>query len=849
METRTMDTGEGTVDKLWQLAHQPLYKAPSALQRLANEWNAAFVAAQLIGTLLILVFVPGTMFKAATFIAWWFLTFGTVTVLEGAIFVAANLLFGIMDINTVKSQAFVFASGDVMGVPYYEFLLWGFYILHVRRATAAVAAHSSKRLPLALLLATIFGVVFSAAPDHSTRLWAPAAAIGLALLFFHTAKDLANMGYMLAVGTLVEYTGVFNGLWMYPGEFPGGIPLWFVTVWAGVGLFAGRLLPRDNPGEAACHTPDILMVNSFNPRRRALSDVFLDNGMATLRAWLEQRGYAIEIEDRTGIGELDRISPRWLTRPLRRLSLRLLDARETGQPAPMAKLAFVALQNVLDIFHRVEAAAYIRRIVRKVREQHIAIVGIKVWYGNSFKWSKRLSAALKHACPETIVVAGGPHANLYNHDGAILRFSNFDLAVYSEGERALEAILECVRAGRTREERLRLIHVRKLNNVIWRDGDTVVVNAIERPQPDSKPVPQYAGQMDGKVLVHTLVDGLGCDYNRCTFCPHKNIYNGYRKRSVGAVVDEMEQMLKQGISVFRFASGDTPRCHAVALADEILRRGLNVGFSMFHRATKNAHRQFDKLVEEYRKLIRAGLKAVFMGLETGDDRTNQEVLGKNLSSDDVIWTIRAIQKARDEEHRTCDVALSMMHPVPSLPGITWDELFEKTLAVVTEVRPDSALVTPPCAFPGTDWFERPDHYGFAFGKGFVEQLMNYEYVLYKPTDMWDSGTFSLNGKSAPELLAETMRLRAAFEKANVPTDMGDETFLLLQATGEDPMRFKRETLADILSCNYEYSNSLYDTVNCRISMRALSNQFGADRQVDAQELDATAAMQPEAAAI
>ncbi|MBA4387703.1 MAG: hypothetical protein C0404_06960 [Verrucomicrobia bacterium] len=815
---------------MWQAVpswNSPLYSFPGNLQGFIDSHRRAVLAAQLAGTLAILICVPSSIAATAMLAGLWILTFGTVTLLDAAIFVAVNILFSVMDIMTVNSQVFQFTTQDAFGLPCYEFILWGFYVLHMRRVVQSFSAPAHRNLSLAIVAAMAFGIAFSAAPDSTMRLVVPAAVVGVALVLFRSQRDIAAASYLLLVGALVEYTGVWAGLWSYAEQVPGGVPPWSIPMWMGVGLFASRLFPfpaRNVTALKAATATDILLVNSFNPRRRSLSDVFLDNGLAILRASLEQRGYTVEIEDRTGIGQLDSLSPGLITRPLRRLSLKLLDARERGRRAPILKFGFLAMQYILDLVHSSASSAYIRMIVRKVRNGGIPVVGIKVWYGHSFKWSKALTTSLKRECPETIVIAGGPHANLYSTDGAILRYSNFDLAVYSEGERTLDAIMECVRAADSRQKRLDLIHVRRLPNLIWRDGDRIVVNEIERPQPDTKPLPEYEGQTAGKVLIHTIVDGLGCDYNRCTFCPHKNIYRGYRKRSVTAVVDEMEMMLAQGISIFRFASGDTPRCHAAAIADEILGRGLNLRFSMFHRGTKSARFQFDTLVDEYRKLIRAGLRSVFMGLETGDDRTNQEVLGKNLCAEDVVWSIRAIQKARQLENQTCDIALSMMHPVPALAGTTWDDLYERTLAVVLDAKPDSALVTPPCSFPGTDWFARPKHYGFAFSSDFVEQMMNYEYVLYKPTDLWDAGTYSLNGKSARALLDETMRLRAAFERNSIPTDMGDETFLLLHATGEDSARFKKETLADILSCNYEYSNQLYAAANRMSKTLARSNQ-------------------------
>jgi hypothetical protein len=61
-------------------------------------------------------------------------------------------------------------------------------------------------------------------------------------VFFHEKLDLAYAGYMILVGALIEYTGVWSAQWGYPGSPPGGVPLWFITMWGGVGLFTRRLV-------------------------------------------------------------------------------------------------------------------------------------------------------------------------------------------------------------------------------------------------------------------------------------------------------------------------------------------------------------------------------------------------------------------------------------------------------------------------------------------------------------------------------------------------------------------------------------------------------------------------------
>jgi hypothetical protein len=122
----------------------------------------------------------------------------------------------------------------------WEFFMWGFYVLHLIRMVDGPAPAGKPWLPLGLAIA--FAIPFSTIADAQLLLLATAIILGVALAFFHERLDLAYTGYMILVGALIEYTGVWSGQWGYPGDPPGGVPLWFVTMWGGVGLFTRRLV-------------------------------------------------------------------------------------------------------------------------------------------------------------------------------------------------------------------------------------------------------------------------------------------------------------------------------------------------------------------------------------------------------------------------------------------------------------------------------------------------------------------------------------------------------------------------------------------------------------------------------
>ena len=144
--------------------------------------------------------------------------------------------------------------------------------------------------------------------------------------------------------------------------------------------------------------------------------------------------------------------------------------------------------------------------------------------------------------------------------------------------------------------------------------------------------------------------------------------------------------------------------------------------------------------------------------------------------------------------------------MPLIDGVTQDEVLQKNLELITEFRPDSVIATPPGPFKRSRWHTQKERFGFEFDETYIPSAMEYEYVVYKPPNMWPKLNIRLQGKSFVQVLNECFRFRKAVEKMNIPTDLSDEHFLMLRSTGfngaEGSRRFKKETLLDVVSCDY-----------------------------------------------
>lgn len=195
---------------------------------------------QLAATLLILAFVPGNVGKLSAFLVVWALSFGRLSKPEAVFVFLVCLFFTGMNAASLQQGIFVFTHPDVLGMPIYELLMWGFYLLHTKRMLGGPTPQG--RRPLIWTLTALYSLAFATIPDATLLLFVTGALLAIALFLYHEPLDLAYTGYMIALGAAIEYTGVWSGQWQYPGSPPGGVPLWFITLWGGVGWFLRRLM-------------------------------------------------------------------------------------------------------------------------------------------------------------------------------------------------------------------------------------------------------------------------------------------------------------------------------------------------------------------------------------------------------------------------------------------------------------------------------------------------------------------------------------------------------------------------------------------------------------------------------
>lgn len=190
---------------------------------------------QLLLTLFILAFIQNNFYKVSLLLPLWWISFGGLTRKEFLAYLCINIFFVISDIGAIQNGFFKFTNPDFLGLPVWEFFMWGFYLIHTHRLFPAKVP---KSLDLKLLmLAIIFSQLFAIIHDRELLLISTSGILLLSLIFYHDKEDIFYCFYLMAVGVATEYVGIRFNLWSYPERDYNSAWLQFVIMWGAAGLY------------------------------------------------------------------------------------------------------------------------------------------------------------------------------------------------------------------------------------------------------------------------------------------------------------------------------------------------------------------------------------------------------------------------------------------------------------------------------------------------------------------------------------------------------------------------------------------------------------------------------------
>ncbi|MFH0854292.1 MAG: radical SAM protein [bacterium] len=222
-----------------------------------------------------------------------------------------------------------------------------------------------------------------------------------------------------------------------------------------------------------------------------------------------------------------------------------------------------------------------------------------------------------------VVVLGGPHSIMYEQ---ILRLYDFvDYVAVGEGEKTILNLVNFL-AGKAKD----------LKGIAFRKNGKINLEPQEIANLDNYPPPDYSTYFNfsRKPKKISMVSERGC--HGCAYCQN---YWGRTMRSKSAknVISEVRgNVEKYGIRKITFQDDnfifDKPR--AIKILNGI--RSLKLEIDLIGRA--------DFIDKELAKVMKsAGVKSIFIGVETGDEKIRMEKMGKNLTDEHIRKAVKALK--------------------------------------------------------------------------------------------------------------------------------------------------------------------------------------------------------------
>jgi radical SAM superfamily enzyme YgiQ (UPF0313 family) len=322
-----------------------------------------------------------------------------------------------------------------------------------------------------------------------------------------------------------------------------------------------------------------------------------------------------------------------------------------------------------------------REILDYLRGQRPRVIGVSMFTFNR-KRSCDLLELAREACPEAILLAGGPHPTHLAQE-VFEDCPALDAIVKGEGELPLLGLLQALESGGD---------WRRSPGLILREGPTASVPPLENLDVMGAPVEHFqADFLDDPGQLSYLSTSRGCPAT-CNFCNTPEFWgSSVRFRSPQAVLGEMKLLRsRHGLTYFSFRD-DTftaNRGRILTLMDLIRDSGLHPLWNCQSRVN---------LVDEDRLVAmkRAGCEFMQFGVEHGSERVLQ-LLDKGTSMKHVHRALELVRK----------VGMNLgIYLITGIPGERWEDV-EQTADLIRTTRPHDVQVSPLALYPGTRLYDQ-----------------------------------------------------------------------------------------------------------------------------------------------
>lgn len=325
-----------------------------------------------------------------------------------------------------------------------------------------------------------------------------------------------------------------------------------------------------------------------------------------------------------------------------------------------------------------------KEVLAYFRAQNPAVLGISMFTFNR-KRSCELLTWAREACPEAILLAGGPHPT-HLAEEVFEDCPALDAIVQGEGETVLLGLVERLQTAPGSDL------WRRTPGLILREGRTLPQPPLEDLDAVGVPAEHLeADFLDDVGQLAYLSSSRGCPAT-CNFCNTPEFWGtSIRFRSSDSVLREMRLLRERhGLTYFSFRD-DTftaNRDRVLKLMDGIQGSGLHPLWNCQSRVN---------LVDEDRLVAmkRAGCEFMQFGVEHGSERV--------LALLDKGTNLRHARRALDLVRK---VGMNLgIYLITGIPGETWADV-EETATFIRDTRPSDCQISPLALYPGTRMFDQ-----------------------------------------------------------------------------------------------------------------------------------------------
>ena len=301
------------------------------------------------------------------------------------------------------------------------------------------------------------------------------------------------------------------------------------------------------------------------------------------------------------------------------------------------------------------------------------IIGMNM-YNASRKAVINIAKNIKGIAPNIFITVGGVEPTYYGKEIMEEANSAIDFIIRGEGEIVFANLTDEINTNRTFEN-IKGLTYRENNKIIENDNMPFIDNLDTMP---------YAARdllIKDNLAVAQISTSRGCIGN-CTFCSSPTFWHKWRGRSAGNAFGEIEELSKNGITMFNFIDSsfedpDQTLSRMEGIIERIIEKKLKISYfadfrADFHKKVSN------ELMEKVRD---SGLCAAMIGIESNNEY-DLKLYGKKATLSDNKKTI-ALFKKYDIPVK---IGFINFNPYSTIDGLKENVEFLKSLSLAASVE-------------------------------------------------------------------------------------------------------------------------------------------------------------------